>query len=181
MMGEEAIARGKFLKLIRNVNPNGEWEWVRVKNYKKSVVILPVTVDGDIVFEKQYRYPVNDYVLGFPAGLVEEGESPEDCARRELEEETGYIARDLKFLFSGYLCPGLTDVVAYYYYAPNVRKGGKKNLEPLEDIEIIEVPLEKALDYLMHEDVKFEVIVLGLISLLNFIDSSTSQSRILEK
>ncbi len=163
-MKREIICHGQFLKLRRDVNSNGVWEWAQVKDYKSSVVVLPTTEDGKVILEKQYRYPVGNYVLGLPAGLVENGENPEDCARRELEEETGYIARDLKFLFSGYLCPGLTNVIAHYYYAPNVVREGKINLEPLEDIEIIEVPIDDVFEFLIGSKLKFEVNILALVS-----------------
>ena len=170
-MKREVICEGEFLKLRRDENSNGIWEWVQVKNYRKSVVVLPTTEDGKVILEKQYRYPVGCYVLGLPSGLVEDDEKVEDCARRELEEETGYVARELKFLFSGYLCPGLTNMVAYYFYAPNVIKEGKKNLEPLEDIEIIEVPIDKILNFLMNSKLKFEVNILSLLQAVSFLKS----------
>ena len=174
-MKRKIICQGEFLKLRRDMNSNGIWEWVQVKNYRKSVVILPITEEGKVILEKQYRYPVGDYVLGLPAGLVEDNEKVEDCARRELEEETGYVAGELKFLFSGYLCPGLTNMVAYYYYAPNVIKKGKMNLEPLEDIEIIEVPIEEIFVFLLKNKLKFEVNILALLQAISFFQYTKSK------
>ncbi len=173
-MMEEKVCGGEFLKLKKVRNSKGAWEWVQVKNYKKSVVVLPLTKDGKVVVEKQYRYPVRDYILGLPSGLVENGEIPEQSARRELEEETGYVAKELKFLFTGYVCPGLTDMVTYYYYAPNVVKIGKRELEPLEDIEVLEIPSENLLNFLMNSKLKFEVNILSLLQAVKAVEEKMS-------
>ena len=56
------------------------------------VVILPITVDGDVVFVRQFRHGVGHVVLEIPGGLIDGDESPEEAAKRELREETGYEA-----------------------------------------------------------------------------------------
>ena len=75
--------------------PDGkEIGWVYIDN-SDGVVVIPITPEGKFVTIKQFRYTVKEFVFEFPAGAVHEGETPEQTAKRELEEEAGYIADEL--------------------------------------------------------------------------------------
>ena len=78
--------------------PSGRRTVREVVEHPGSVIVLPVTVDDDVLFVRQYRYAVDERVIELPAGLLDEGEDPENAARRELAEETGYDAGDLSLL-----------------------------------------------------------------------------------
>lgn len=73
--------------------------------------------DNKIALVKQFRYPYGEAIYEIPAGKIDKGEDPENTARRELEEETGYTVKYLKFMFKLYPTPGYTDEKLYVYYA----------------------------------------------------------------
>ena len=64
-----------------------------IVRFPRAVMIVPVTNEGEYVLVRQYRAPVDDFLLEFPAGVLEAHEDPAECAMRELKEETGYTAR----------------------------------------------------------------------------------------
>jgi ADP-ribose pyrophosphatase len=74
-----------------------------------SVTILPLDGDGNISFVTQHRVGAGSEILELPAGVLEEGESPMECARREIREETGMAAMEMRELGGFYLAPGYTD------------------------------------------------------------------------
>ncbi len=164
----ELLFEGEHIRVRKDYAAGGAWESVELKKYKKSAIILALTGNGELLLEKHYRFPVDSYVIELPAGLAEDNEDVEHCARRELLEETGYRAKELVHLFSGMLCPGLTYIEAHYFYAPDVEYAGTRNLEPTEDIEVIKVPLDEVLEFLFNlpPDIKFGVNVLSGIFML---------------
>jgi len=100
-----------------------------------AVAIVPVLPDGRIVLVRQYRYAAGKPLLEIPAGTLEEGEDPLECARRELREETGYEASELMALLRCYMAPGYSDEVIHFFEARGLRSVG---MSPEED-ESIEV------------------------------------------
>jgi len=159
----EILFEGDHIRVRKDYATEGSWESIELKKYKRGAIVLALTPQHELILEKHYRFPVDSYVIELPAGLAENNESLENCARRELLEETGYRAKSLVHLFSGLLCPGLTFIEAHYFYAPDVEYVGFRNLEPTEDIEVIKVPFEKVIDFLftLPSDVKFGVNLLG--------------------
>lgn len=85
------------------VHPNGDpgkYVWIRSTSGNGAVMTVPVTPSGKFLLIKVFRYPSNRYLWEFPAGLIEDGESPEDAAGRELREETGIAPESLELLGS---------------------------------------------------------------------------------
>jgi len=109
-----------------------------------AVVILPLKENRKIVFVKQYRHGAEEELLELPAGTLEEGENPEECALRELEEETGYKASEIKLLGMHYASPGYSTEVFYSFVASGLKKGTQK-LEIDEDISIVEYDMKDVL------------------------------------
>jgi ADP-ribose pyrophosphatase len=91
---------GNFLKVQRDtiVLPDGKTATREFIKHPGAVVILPLLDDGRILLERQFRYPLGQVFIEFPAGKIDPGEDPLVCAKRELKEETGYTASDWRYV-----------------------------------------------------------------------------------
>jgi ADP-ribose pyrophosphatase len=99
--------------------------------------IVPITEDGKFVLCEQYRYAVDKIMYQFPAGGVEKNESVEDGARRELEEETGYVADTLEFLGDSAAYPTKMSGWHHLYLARNVRPDGVRQDSENEPTRVV--------------------------------------------
>ena len=92
----ERVWRGRFLDVRRDVivQHDGHLATREYIVHPGAVMVVPVLDDGRLVMERQFRYPVGQVLLEFPAGKLEPGEPVQRCAQRELAEETGYAARE---------------------------------------------------------------------------------------
>ena len=124
----------------------GELEMVRHPGAAAVVPFLsdPLGDDPQILLLKQYRYAAESYLYEIPAGRLDEGEDPADCARRELKEETGCTAERVEPLLSMYTTPGFTDERIHIFMASGLSQG-TSGREKDEFIEIETVPLSRAL------------------------------------
>ena len=104
-------------------------------------MVIPITVDREVVFIRQYRHGVRVVVLEIPGGLLEPGESPEHAAVRELREETGYECESVRVLSRLLPNPSINNATLHVAVAENCRPIARQNLDPLERIEIVLRPL----------------------------------------
>lgn len=88
--------------------PTGRETKREVVEHRGAVAMVPLLDDGRVILVRQWRYPVSEALLEIPAGTIEDGEKPPECAERELVEETGYAADTIKRLLSFYTTPGYT-------------------------------------------------------------------------
>jgi ADP-ribose pyrophosphatase len=115
-----------------------------------AAIVFPLTADQkEVILVSQYRPPLEMMELGLPAGLVEEGERPEEAARRELSEETGYTGGDWELLGSLASSPSLKDNWAYLFLARGVEETKPPDPDEHELVEVVRVPL-KELPNLVH-------------------------------
>ncbi|MDD4871752.1 MAG: NUDIX hydrolase [Kiritimatiellae bacterium] len=115
-----------------------------------AAVVLAQLEDGRFVFVRQFRKAAEKTILEIVAGGLEKGESPVDCARRELREETGYTARKLVSLGTVYPAPGYTDEVLHLYFAITGRVRGSGS--PDEDERLtVEYFTEKQVDRMIRD------------------------------
>jgi ADP-ribose pyrophosphatase len=108
-----------------------------------GAVALPVTGEGKIIFVKQFRYPFQSEVLELPAGKLDEGEDPELCAVRELEEETGFKPGTVKKLGAIYTSPGFCTEILHIYLTEDLTEGSHNREEGEVDMEVLELSLEE--------------------------------------
>jgi ADP-ribose pyrophosphatase len=102
--------------------PNGQEHDFTVVRHAPSVVLIPFESDGRVVLIKQYRIPLDRETWEFPAGSLNAGESAEDAARRECEEEIGRVPGEVTRLGSWYPVPGYCDEEMIFYRASGLRQ-----------------------------------------------------------
>ena len=150
ILRKEKLFEGKFTKLFGTffLDKKGNekvWEWINKKDFS---LILAITKDKKIVLIKNYRIPVEKYCIEFPAGLFDkENESPEDVARRELLEETGYTGEIFTPLERFCSSVAALNNYGYPFVVINAEKIAEPDLEDSEDIEVIEVPCNELYDF----------------------------------
>jgi ADP-ribose pyrophosphatase len=109
-----------------------------VVKFPKTVGILPLIGKDKIVLIRQFRFPINKEIWEIPAGKLDKGEKPEIGAKRELEEETGYEAKELKKIGEFYLSPGYSTEYMYLFLAKRLKKG-KQSLDKGEKIKEVKI------------------------------------------
>jgi ADP-ribose pyrophosphatase len=141
-LSSRAIFDGEILRVrIDTVRlPDGRRASREVVEHKPAVVVVPIDADDNVVLVRQYRYAVGATLLEAPAGGVEEGEAPADCAQRELQEETGFLARSLRSLGQFWTTPGFCDELMYVYLASDLAPSAL-DPDPDEFIETVKTPI----------------------------------------
>ncbi len=141
--------------------PNGK---VSVREYIRhpgAVVVLPLTESGELILERQYRYPLGRDFIEVPAGKIDPGEQTLACAQRELLEETGYKARDWRYVTTVYPCIGFADEKLVYYLAQGLEFEGHQRDED-EFMEIFSLPLDQALAMVRTGEICESKTIIGL-------------------
>jgi ADP-ribose pyrophosphatase len=115
---------------------------IEVVEHKPVVAIVPIDCHKNILLVRQYRHPARQYLLEVPAGMVEDGEEPDDAAIRELREEIGYSSNNLRLLGRFWSSPGFTDEYMYCYIAKNLIEN-KLPADDDEDIRVESVPFDR--------------------------------------
>lgn len=122
ILKDNLIYKGDFLE-IRNLEvklPNGKNHNRDIVKHPGACAIVAFLDEENIVLVEQFRLALNKNLLEIPAGKIDKGESIENCARRELKEETGYIAGNMEYLGSIATAPGFCDEIIYLYKATNL-------------------------------------------------------------
>ena len=120
----EYAYKGKIVNVRRDRVTTRSGESIReVVEHPEAVVMLALKPNGKVIMEKQFRKPVEGVVFELPAGKMDEGEKPEEAALRELREETGFRAKDIKYLTKIYSSVGFTDEVLYAFLCTGLTPG----------------------------------------------------------
>ncbi len=132
----EEIFKGRKISLFKEKHllPNGRVSDFELVRHPGAVVVLPQDEHGRFILIRQFRPAIGDYLLEVPAGTLEKGENPLECAKRELEEEIGKRASSWQELGQLVPTPGFCDEVQYLYFAT----GLTEQAGTMDDDEIIE-------------------------------------------
>ncbi len=142
----EEVFKGRIFNVTRDeVQEHGDEILVReIVQHAGSACILPLFDDGTIALVRQYRHPARAFLLEIPAGSRDRDEAPEACARRELEEEIGFAAGELRFIGEFYPSPGFLAEKMWVYLATGLRPATQR-LDDDEQFEVVRIPFQQAL------------------------------------
>jgi len=132
-----------------------------VVEHADVVAIVPLLEDGDVLLVRQYRLPTEQVMLEVPAGGVDEGETPEDAAQRELGEECGRRAGRLERLGGFYVSPGFCSEFVHVFLATELEPSPLRP-EPDEQLAVVRIPLAEALRLVSAGEIRDAKSVIGL-------------------
>ncbi|MDA7417231.1 NUDIX hydrolase [Xenophilus arseniciresistens] len=144
----ELLFEGKFLhaRCDTVALPDGSVATREYVIHPGAVVVVPLLDDGRVVLERQYRYPVGQVMVEFPAGKLDAGEDPLVCGQRELIEETGYRAREWAYAGRMHLAVAYSTEVIHIYFARGLQAGERK-LDAGEFLDVFSATPAQLLDW----------------------------------
>jgi len=116
-----------------------------------AVMVVPF-IENDIIFIKEYAAAIDDYMITFPKGKIDKGETIEEAANRELQEEVGYKAKEIKLIKKLYLAPGYIDHMTYVMVAKELSVSSLSGDEP-EELEVIRVHRDDVINFLDKNEI----------------------------
>jgi len=151
--------------------PDGSIGSLEMVRHPGASAVVPLLDDGasdpNVLLIRQYRYAANGYLYEIPAGRLDEGESPMECAHRELTEETGYRAQRVEHLFTMFTTPGFTDEKIHLFLATGLTLG-QANREADEFMELVPTRLSRALSMIEQGEIQDAKTALALLYAANF-------------
>lgn len=155
---------GRLVKLrVDRVRlPNGRETTREIVVHRGAVAVVPM-LDGDrVVMVRQFRQAAGEVLMEIPAGTLESGEDPVECAQRELREEIGYGASEMTLMFRSYLAPGYSSEMLHTFFARGLTKASAQQ-DADEFIEVVEVPLHDAVELIRKGDIKDAKTICGIL------------------
>lgn len=168
------IYKGKIIELesLKVILPDGTESTRDIVLHPGASVIIPIDENGEIYMVKQYRKPIEKISLELPAGKLDLGEDPLDCARRELKEETGLVAQNMQHLFSIHSTPGFSNEVLHLYLATELELG-ESCADEDEFITSEKYKLEKLLDLIYNHEITDAKSIIGIFSAERYLNNKT--------
>ncbi len=159
----EWVFRGKLLQVRRDLVrlPDGATAEREYIEHPGAVMIIPVLDSGELVMERQYRYPLRRDILELPAGKIDAGEPSLQCAKRELIEETGYAASSWRYIATIHLAVGYSNERIEIFLARGLTHQGAKP-DDGEHLEVFRLPLATALEWVREGRITDSKTVAGL-------------------
>jgi len=135
--------------------PSGNKSIREVASHPGGSVVVPLLSNNDIIFVRQFRYPMQEYLYELPAGKLNPGEDPAVCARRELEEETGFTAGQLRPLTSIFTTPGFCNERLHLYLATELKKSpdGQRLEEGEASLTVEVIPFQRVLRMIEEQQI----------------------------
>jgi ADP-ribose pyrophosphatase len=158
------INEGRYFSFRTDVVelPSGRRTRRDIVRHPGAVAIIPVLSDGRLVLVRQYRYAAGKSLLELLASTLEPGEKPLACACRELREETGYKAGEMRRLLSCFMAPGYSSEVIHFFEARGLRYIGD-DLEPDEEIETETIDVSEARGLIEENAIEDAKTIIGIL------------------
>ena len=161
----EEVYEGKLIRTLKDkIQLRGKIFTREIVEHPGSVAIVPLLDDKTIVMIEQYRHSIKESILEIPAGTLEKNEAAIECANRELIEETGYEAEELKKLTSCYLAPGYCTELTNIFLATRI-KITKQRPEDDEFIKVLSMDLKEVKDKIKNGIIKDAKTLIGIFFL----------------
>lgn len=163
LLSSETRFAGRVFEVRVDTVREGDAEYRRdIVVHKGSAVIVPVFDDGTVALVRQYRHATGSYQLELPAGGIEPGETFEQAAVRELEEEIGFSAGKIEKLTEFYVSPGFLTEKMHLFLATGLTERSQ-NLDEDEIVEIVLIPLAEAVSLIQSGEIEDAKTMIGLI------------------
>ncbi|NNF00357.1 MAG: NUDIX hydrolase [Pyrinomonadaceae bacterium] len=163
IISTEEVYQGNVFKVLRAELKDGDLEYRRdIITHNGSAVIVPVFDNHEIALVRQYRHPAGKYLIELPAGTIDRGESPEEAALREVEEEIGYKAAALEKLTEFYVSPGFLTEKMHVFLATGLTKS-RQNLDDDEILSIENLTFEEAYEKILSGEIEDAKTINGLL------------------
>ncbi|ANQ64331.1 NUDIX hydrolase [Staphylococcus equorum] len=164
---KESIYKGTIIDLeVHDIElPDGQTSKRELVYHNGAVAVCAINPDNQVILVRQYRKPAEKTLLEIPAGKLEINEERESAAKRELEEETGYIAENLELITEMYGSPGFSNEKISIYLAKDL-KIGEMNLDDDEFIEIETYNIEEITVMLQNQEIEDAKTIIALQYLL---------------
>ncbi len=161
---KEKIFSGKLISVYKRIVRHSDGSfWEReTASYNGSASCVVAVENDNIIMIKQYRPSVEEKLLEIPAGKIDKGETAEQAAKRELEEEVGLIPLNLKELADFYPTPGFVDEKLHLFFADRFKEG-KVHLDPGEVLDVFKLPVSKINEYIFSNKIKDAKTIIGLL------------------
>jgi ADP-ribose pyrophosphatase len=173
---KDVAFQGNYLRVVEKsveTESGGKHIWETVERTtigpRGAVVVIALTKEREIILERNWRVPPESFVIQLPAGLCDvAGECEEETARRELLEETGYIANKLVPIIVAPEDPVLTPTPVSHFLAPDVEFSKEPRSDVTEGIEVLKVPIAKLEHFFLNlpKDTMLDLRVTGILWVL---------------
>ena len=147
--------------------PSGRETVREVIEHNGAVVILALDEKDNVLLVRQFRHATNKELLELPAGGIDPGETPEETARREMQEETGYAPGKLERLGGFYSAPGYANEYLYLFLATELMPA-RLIADDTEEIKLVRMPLKEAVELIRTGDIEDAKSIAGLLYYLKF-------------
>lgn len=163
VLASEEVFKGRIFEVAVDTVREGGLTYAReVVRHGGGAAVVACYDDGTVSLVRQYRHPTVRYVLELPAGKLERGERPEECAARELEEELGVVAGRMEQLSEFFTTPGFCSEKLWVFLATDLRETARSHEED-EIIEVVRMPLTRALEMIASREIEDAKTIVGLL------------------